>query len=82
MVLDVIPRDSTLSTPGYVAGAPAANPGCPTLPAFGRHSEAVGELLALVAEHPLHERFYAQLMLALYRSERQSETMRAYEAVR
>lgn len=35
MVLDVIPRDSTLSTPGYVAGAPAANPGCRTLPAFG-----------------------------------------------
>ncbi len=49
---------------------------------LGRHVEAVGELLALVAEHPLHERFYAQLMLALYRSGRQAEAMRAYEAVR
>jgi DNA-binding SARP family transcriptional activator len=32
---------------------------------LGRHEELVGELEALVAEHPLRERFRAQLMLAL-----------------
>ena len=34
---------------------------------LGRHADVVGELEALVAEHPLRETFYRQLMLALYR---------------
>lgn len=45
----------------------------------GRHAELVGELEVLVAEHPLRERLVALHMLALYRSGRQVEAMRAYE---
>ncbi|MEO6651282.1 MAG: AfsR/SARP family transcriptional regulator, partial [Ilumatobacteraceae bacterium] len=37
----------------------------------GRHAELIGELEALVGEHPYQERFTAQHMLALYRSGRQ-----------
>jgi DNA-binding SARP family transcriptional activator/tetratricopeptide (TPR) repeat protein len=48
----------------------------------GRHAEVVGELEALVAEHPLRERVRAQLMLALYRSGRQAEALAAYQSGR
>jgi class 3 adenylate cyclase len=50
--------------------------------AAGRHGELVGELEALVAEHPLRERFRAELMLALYGSGRQAEALEAYAAAR
>ena len=50
--------------------------------ACGRDSELVGELDALVAGYPTHERFRAQLMLALYRSGRQSEALRVYRDTR
>ena len=46
--------------------------------AAGRHADVLGSLEALIAEHPLHERFHAQRMLALYRAGRQSEAMEAY----
>jgi DNA-binding SARP family transcriptional activator len=50
--------------------------------ALGRHADAVGELEALVAKHPLRERLRAQLMLALYRARRQAEALDAYQAAR
>jgi len=49
---------------------------------LGRHVPLVSELQALVAEHPLRERFRAQLMLALYRSGRQAEAADVYVEVR
>ena len=49
---------------------------------LGRHAQVVGELEALVAEHPYQERGIALLMLALYRSGRQAESLAAYRAAR
>jgi hypothetical protein len=50
--------------------------------ALGRHAELIGELNALTTANPLHERFWAQLMLALYRSGRQTEALGAYQRAR
>ncbi|MDQ0772836.1 DNA-binding SARP family transcriptional activator [Streptomyces aurantiacus] len=49
---------------------------------LGRHREAVGMLYALIAENPMREAFYRQLMLALYRSERQADALKVYQSVR
>src|ERR1700730_619558 len=40
---------------------------------LGGHGQLTGELEALVQEHPLRERLWGQLMLALYRSGRQGD---------
>ncbi len=48
----------------------------------GAGAELVGELEALVAEHPFNERLWGQLILALYRSGSQADALRAYERVR
>jgi DNA-binding SARP family transcriptional activator len=50
--------------------------------ALGRHAELVPELEGLIRDHPLRERLRAQLMLALYRSGRQSEALAAYQQAR
>jgi len=50
--------------------------------ALGRHASLVLELEALVAEQPYRERPRAQLMLALYRSGRQADALRAYQTAR
>jgi DNA-binding SARP family transcriptional activator/tetratricopeptide (TPR) repeat protein len=50
--------------------------------AMGAHQHLVGELEALVSAHPLRERLRAQVMLALYRSDRQAEALRAYQDLR
>ena len=50
--------------------------------ALGRHAEVVGELESLISEQPYRERLRAQLMLALYRCDRQAEALQAYQDAR
>ena len=50
--------------------------------ALGRHADVVSELGALVAAHPLRERLYQLLMVALYRCGRQSEALAVYQKAR
>jgi DNA-binding SARP family transcriptional activator len=50
--------------------------------ALGRHGELVGQLETLIGEHPYRERLRAQLMLALYRSDRQADALQAYQDAR
>ncbi|MGX5714824.1 BTAD domain-containing putative transcriptional regulator [Arthrobacter sp. MAHUQ-56] len=45
--------------------------------ALGRHTELVGEIQALLSEHPYRERLWEQGVLALYRSGRQAEALAA-----
>jgi DNA-binding SARP family transcriptional activator len=49
---------------------------------LGRHRQVLGELERLVVEEPLREPLWGLLMLALYRSGRQVDALRAYERLR
>ncbi len=49
---------------------------------LGRSSELVGRVEDLVAQYPLREKLWSHLMLALYRSGRQAEALRAYQRLR
>ena len=48
----------------------------------GRHHEVVPDLEAMVSDEPLRERRWALLMLALHRSGRQAEALRAFQRAR
>jgi YVTN family beta-propeller protein len=50
--------------------------------ALGHHDAALPQLLRLVPDHPLRERLQAKLILALYRSGRQSDALSAYQDLR
>jgi predicted ATPase/DNA-binding SARP family transcriptional activator len=50
--------------------------------ATGGHAGVVGELEQLTHEHPLRERLWAQLVLALYRCGRQADALRAFQDAR
>jgi predicted ATPase/DNA-binding SARP family transcriptional activator len=49
---------------------------------LGRPAEALVRLESHVADHPLRERPWGQLMLALYRLGRQADALRAYQRLR
>jgi len=49
---------------------------------LGRHAEVVGALEQLIGEQPYRERLRAELMLALYRCDRQADALQAYQDAR
>ena len=49
---------------------------------LGRQTEAVAQLEALTLEHPLRERLWDELMLALYRAGRPADALGAFERAR
>ena len=50
--------------------------------ALGRHADLVADLERLVDEEPLRERLWRQLVIALYRSERQADALATYRRAR
>jgi DNA-binding SARP family transcriptional activator len=50
--------------------------------ALGRHRELLAELEGLTRQHPLRERLWGQLLLALYRCGRQADALLAYQRAR
>ena len=50
--------------------------------ATGHHADVLAKLHELIVEHPLRERFRAQLIVALYRCGRQADALAAYRDAR
>jgi predicted ATPase/DNA-binding SARP family transcriptional activator len=50
--------------------------------ALGEHTEVVGRIRRVLAEHPFRERLWGQLLVALYRSGRQAEALEAFGQAR
>jgi DNA-binding SARP family transcriptional activator len=48
----------------------------------GHHGAVIGELQTIVQAHPLRERVWGQLMLALYRTGRQADALRVFQDLR
>ncbi|GHH47309.1 AfsR/SARP family transcriptional regulator [Lentzea cavernae] len=48
----------------------------------GAHERLVPELRSLTRQHPVRERLWAQLVVALHRCDRQTEALRAYDDIR
>jgi DNA-binding SARP family transcriptional activator/tetratricopeptide (TPR) repeat protein len=49
---------------------------------LGHHAELVPQLQETTAQHPLQERFHAQLMLAMARAGQRAQALRAYQEAR
>ncbi|MEQ4721156.1 BTAD domain-containing putative transcriptional regulator [Nonomuraea sp. B19D2] len=49
---------------------------------MGRYAEAITELTAVIADHPLREAAHGQLMLALHRSGRRADALAVYRTLR
>jgi DNA-binding SARP family transcriptional activator/DNA-binding CsgD family transcriptional regulator len=50
--------------------------------ALGGHGEVVAQLEPLIRQHPYRERLRAQMMVALYRCDRQADALQAYQDAR
>ena len=50
--------------------------------ALGQHADLVADLDQAVLEHPMRERFWGQLMTALYRGDRQADALATYARAR
>ena len=75
-------RGSSEKTRWIEAHAALVEDRADALLATGRAAEIIGELEAAVADAPLRERRWGQLMLALYRAGRQGEALGAYQRAR
>ena len=49
---------------------------------LGEHLDVLSELEALCRQHPMHEQFHGQLMVALYRANRQADALAVYRRLR
>ena len=76
------PRGVSEKTRWIESHAALAEDRADALLATGRAAEIIGELEAAIADAPLRERRWGQLMLALYRAGRQGEALGAYQRVR
>src|SRR4029079_2546877 len=76
------PRGTSEKTRWIEGNAALVEDRADALLATGRAAEIIGELEAAVADAPLRERRWGQLMLALYRAGRQGEALGAYQRAR